>query len=603
MNTRSVKIYNGGQWEDVLSSPPDMSAYAAKTTRVIAGAGLSGGGALSSDVTLSIGAAAITGSMIGAGPYAFTGYETHALGTITDGTPGLSITGTMPTGAANHNYGIKTAITGAGVTSYGIYAFRSELLAGYTGGSQTAAVMGYNTSANNAAASWTAQYWNSGLYGYAVATSTGHNIGGYGYASGGALNAGFMGASFTTKNSATNIGVAGLGLNAGTSPIQIGGFFALTNTTPPALTSAALLCDNVATTDPIAVFRDNGTAVLTVADGGSVIQSVANTVAVLGSELGSGSGLTQAVSGLTIGTIYYVGGTNMTAVTVDAAALPTPTSGWTSYRATATSHTFVGTGGTDLSVKALSSWSNYQAVLGGATDNGADIRSGNTTTHNLAIGSSAQRRVYSASDSTAVGYQAHLNLATGAANSAFGASSQAALISGRRNTSIGTGSLVALTTGSENCAVGAYAAQALTTGSTNMSIGYASHGLLQSGSNSVAIGGYSNYSSVSGGNNVAIGYAALYTNTGSSSIAIGFDAGRYTTDSQVVVLNSLDRTDMAGDRAKSIVYGVQNIDPSAQTLALNAQVSVPYGVTTSILNIVSYDDEPVFYNDDVVMAF
>lgn len=106
-------------------------------------------------------------------------------------------------------------------------------------------------------------------YGEYIATTTGHIIGQAGYAAGGNRSYGGLFRAIVSKNSAANIGCAGYALNAGTSPTQIGGYFALLNAAPT-LTSAALLCDNGTQTDPIFVAKDNGTTVFRVLDGGYV---------------------------------------------------------------------------------------------------------------------------------------------------------------------------------------------------------------------------------------------------------------------------------------------------------------------------------------------
>lgn len=88
-----------------------------------------------------------------------------------------------------------------------------------------------------------------GLWGEAAAASSAYNFGVAGSASGAGT---------------TSVGVIGRAY-AGTN--RIGGYFALANQNPPA-TSAGIVVDNATQPVNIAEFRDNGTAVLTVADGG-----------------------------------------------------------------------------------------------------------------------------------------------------------------------------------------------------------------------------------------------------------------------------------------------------------------------------------------------
>ena len=44
-------------------------------------------------------------------------------------------------------------------------------------------------------------------------------------------------------------------------------------------------------------------------------------------------------------------------------------------------------------------------------------------------------------------------------------------------------------------------------------------------------------------------------------------------------INSIDRTNRAGDIAGSIIYGVQNATAASQTLTLNAAVTAVYGLS------------------------
>ena len=69
---------------------------------------------------------------------------------------------------------------------------------------------------------------------------------------------------------------------------------------------------------------------------------------------------------------------------------------------------------------------------------------------------------------------------------------------------------------------------------------------------------------------------------GTDGIALGAYSGRYAVaEDGALYINSLDRTDTAGDKSSSIIYGVQNATASAQTLALNAKVSTTYKLTTA----------------------
>ncbi len=110
-----------------------------------------------------------------------------------------------------------------------------------------------------------------------VATTTGMNVGMSGLAGGGNWNVGVWGSSTTTKASAISIGIAGFGLNAGAGATQVGGYFGL-QASNPTFASCALCADNGAVSAPVALFRVNGTAKLTVDASGNLVQASAATL-------------------------------------------------------------------------------------------------------------------------------------------------------------------------------------------------------------------------------------------------------------------------------------------------------------------------------------
>jgi hypothetical protein len=83
------------------------------------------------------------------------------------------------------------------------------------------------------------------------------------------------------------------------------------------------------------------------------------------------------------------------------------------------------------------------------------------------------------------------------------------------------------------------------------------------------------YSNTNGWRNLAMGTGALYNNIeGSGNVALGYYAGRYETGSNAFYVNNQDRTDSAGDKAKSLLYGVFAADPADQKLTINANVGI-----------------------------
>lgn len=188
----------------------------------------------------------------------------------------FSITGTMPTSLAAAAFAVDYEITGAGSSSQPSQALRVNYKAGYTGSSATATAVLINQNAgtgsnfNNFDLLNTGITGNIGINAVSIATTTGLNNGGTYFATGGNINVGIIGGANVAKNSATNIGILGIGLNTGTTPIQIGGYFGL-NATTPTFASAALMADNGSQTSDIFVARDNGTAIFKILDGGGTL--------------------------------------------------------------------------------------------------------------------------------------------------------------------------------------------------------------------------------------------------------------------------------------------------------------------------------------------
>ena len=189
-------------------------------------------------------------------------------GTLTDTKSALYVSATQPTTITGSQYGVDFQITGAGSSSQLNAAMNIDYNSGYTGNRASAVLRFVNANAGTGteylsqALSFTG---NCGGFGFSAATTAGSNVGFHGNAYGGNINIACVGQANTLKNGAVNIGVLGLGRNTGSTPTQVGVYAGL-NATDPTFTSAALLCDNSDQTSPIAIFRDNGTAVLTIGD-------------------------------------------------------------------------------------------------------------------------------------------------------------------------------------------------------------------------------------------------------------------------------------------------------------------------------------------------
>ncbi len=144
-------------------------------------------------------------------------------------------------------------------------------------------------------------------------------------------------------------------------------------------------------------------------------------------------------------------------------------------------------------------------------------------------------------------------------NTFFGYSSGIAVTSGVRNTFIGASAGISDTSGSRNTIIGRYAGAVLKSGTDNVFLG-----------NDAGGQSLSNY-------NTFLGVSSGYNNsTGINNIGLGYYSGKYTDLDRRLFINSLDRTNVAGDTTQSIIYARQHATASTQSLYLNSQVYLPY---------------------------
>ena len=173
---------------------------------------------------------------------------------------------------------------------------------------------------------------------------------------------------------------------------------------------------------------------------------------------------------------------------------------------------------------------------------------------NSAVGSFALGSNTTGSFNSAIGYHALRSNTTGWRNSAMGNYALRSNTEGYRNSAMGYYALASNTTGYENSAVGTYALSSITTGFSNSAMGY-----------------YALSFNTTGTNNLAMGNYALRSNgTGSGNVALGYYAGRYETGSNAFYVNNQSRTNTAGDKAKSLLYGVFAPAAADQKLTINA---------------------------------
>ncbi len=209
---------------------------------------------------------------------------------------------------------------------------------------------------------------------------------------------------------------------------------------------------------------------------------------------------------------------------------------------------------------------------------------------NVGVGSKVFGSAIAGVQNVAVGYLALGSETTGRNNVAMGALALSSNTSGNGNTATGTGSLQENTTGnfntaaggslgrnttgSGNSAIGSGALSDNTTGSNNVAIGFTALNDSLTGSGNIAIGYQTLYSIQTVDNNVGVGNEALRQAVGAANVAIGNFAGAYELGGNAFYINNQDRTDTAGDKAGSLLYGTFDATPGNQTLRINATLTV-----------------------------
>jgi len=183
----------------------------------------------------------------------------------------LLIEGTLPSTLTTQTEGVLFNITPAGSSAQGIFAFETILQSGWNGDAGSAAIYGLNTAAG--VSDWSdgfgAGSGNRGVFGQVGSVTVGANFGVVGQSAGGAHSVGVYGSSQATNDNAANIGVAGTAVGAGTNQVRVAGYFGLVAAVPT-FVDAAIIADNGAVAAPIAIWRDSGTEVGRIGDGGDV---------------------------------------------------------------------------------------------------------------------------------------------------------------------------------------------------------------------------------------------------------------------------------------------------------------------------------------------
>jgi len=183
-----------------------------------------------------------------------------------------NIVGTLPSVTSGVPAGFTVSIVSAGNTHIAQFAARSLLFAGYTGASGTAAFYAYNEAIGGGAGNINGdQSANVALFGDYVATNAALGVGTFGRAfNGTGKRIGAVGLANSATGGSLNIGGYFLG-RGGTTYVGLFAGLASDGAGDPTFTSTGLLVDNADAAVPIAIFRDNGTAKVTIQDGGATL--------------------------------------------------------------------------------------------------------------------------------------------------------------------------------------------------------------------------------------------------------------------------------------------------------------------------------------------
>ena len=196
--------------------------------------------------------------------------------------------------------------------------------------------------------------------------------------------------------------------------------------------------------------------------------------------------------------------------------------------------------------------------------------------NNTAMGYQSLKSVTSGSNLTAFGYQAGYSATTAAEFNVFGYQAGYSNTDGHGLTALGYQAGYSNVSGYYNSYLGSHSGNALV-GQYNTAVGGRSLFYQTTGDYNTFVGADIGLNKTGGSNNAAIGYGALYNNgSGSGSVAIGYYAGAYETGSNAFYVNNQDRTNTAGDKASSLMYGTFNATASSQTLQINAVTTIPY---------------------------
>ena len=172
----------------------------------------------------------------------------------------------------------------------------------------------------------------------------------------------------------------------------------------------------------------------------------------------------------------------------------------------------------------------------------------NTTSKQITI--NGTRAMALDANLTAVGFNSGTSITNGFWNTFLGVNAGAAVSSGFGNTLFGWQAGRAIATGGDNVGIGTGPLSSMSSGSYNIGIGR-------------NVGYYTN-----GSGNLFIGENSGFTTTGSYNIFLGYYSGNYETGSNKIIIDNLDRSNLANGESQALIYGVTNTTPASQILSL-----------------------------------
>ncbi|MBC7606600.1 MAG: hypothetical protein H7199_06555 [Burkholderiales bacterium] len=210
-----------------------------------------------------------------------------------------------------------------------------------------------------------------------------------------------------------------------------------------------------------------------------------------------------------------------------------------------------------------------------------------TPQNSVAIGSSALSN-NTATNCTAVGFQALAGLNTGIDNVAVGINALQTNTGGQQNTAVGGEALALNTISSFNTALGYNALRNLT-GAQNTAVGYQAGfaSATGTGSDNVFVGNKAGYATTNGANNVSIGsLAGDNTTTGTSNVFIGMNAGNNNSSGSFNVAIGVNAGNAHNGTSNNINIGYQTgfVNTTANNVNIGHQAGFS-NTTTGNVNL------------------